>query len=189
MNPYSAHLDLIKALGTLYKKENIARKMNTLPTRATLRAYGAFPADDMRYASVWWELADHINQEYETLERNRTLPLIEIVPQEVPYANIDAMRSDYLRGRLKVSTLNCEHPVFSRETHIRFRVLHDLTHCAFNVGFDEAGEFATYQRQSHGLAQELRSALYTEIVIQASYKIHFGEFPQQKMFLAEEVIR
>lgn len=155
----------------------------TLPTLSILRAYEAFIASDLTHAPIWHTLADHINKEYDTLVKYRALPLIEIVPQEEPYADIDEMRSDYLKRRLKISTLNCEHPAFSRQTNIRFRVLHDLTHCVLNVGFDEAGEYATYLHQSHGLSQELRQALYTEIVIQASYRIHFGTFPEQKLFL------
>lgn len=161
----------------------------TLPTLSTLRRYDSFPVDSKTHVITWQALADHINQEYDTLSKYLTLPLIELVQESEPYASLRDMRQDYLRKRLKVSELHCAHPVFDKRTNIRFRILHDLAHCILNADFDEAGEFATFEHQSAGLPKELQQALYTEIVIQASYKIHFGKFPQQKMFLAEEVIR
>lgn len=156
-----------------------------LPTRSILEAYRAFDANDMCNALVWERLADRINAEYETLKQYRAFPLITLVQTDEPYADLAAMINDYRRQRLNVSGLNCQHPVFDKRTNIRFRVLHDIAHCVVNADFSEAGEYSVFVHQSHGLSQELQRALYTEIVIQAAYKIHFGEFPQQKLFLAE----
>lgn len=161
------------------------KPVTVLPTRSLLESYRAFDANDMHNAPVWERLADHINAEYTMLIKYRALPLIELVQNSEPYANLEEMQMDYRRKRLKVSELHCEHPVFSRQTNLRFRILHDIVHCVINAGFDEQGEYTTFVHQSHGLPQELRSALYTEIVIQASYKIHIGEFPEQKLFLAD----
>jgi hypothetical protein len=157
-----------------------------LPTSSLLCQYEAFDTKDLQHAHIWSKLADHINSEYSTLIKYRALPQVELVKTE-PYASLSEMRRDFVRyKRLKVSELHCEHPIFSRRTNSRFRILHDIVHCILNVGFDEQGEYETFVHQSHGLPQEIRRALYTEIVIQASYKIHFGEFPAQKLFLAGE---
>lgn len=158
-----------------------------LPTRSILEAYRAFDANDMCNAPVWERLADRINAEYETLSRYRAFPLIELVQVDEPYADLAAMISDYRRQRLKVSELNCQHPVFSRKTNLRFRILHNIAHCVTNADFSEDGEYNVFLHQSNGLSSELKQALYTEIVIQASHKIHYGYFADQKLFLAGDI--
>lgn len=158
-----------------------------LPTRSILEAYRAFDVNDMCNAPVWSRLADHINAEYEALMRYRALPLIKLVETDEPYADLAAMITDYHRHRLKVSELNCQHPVFSRQTNLRFRILHDIAHCVTKADFSEDGEYNVFLHQSAGLSSELKQALYTEIVIQASHKIHYGYFAEQKLFLPAEV--
>lgn len=158
-----------------------------LPTQRLLESYRAFDADDRQNAPVWARLADHINTEYETLERYRAFPLIKLVETDEPYADLAAMITDYYRHRLKVSELNCQHPVFSRQTNLRFRILHDIAHCVTKADFSEDGEYNVFLHQSAGLSSELKQALYTEIVIQASHKIHYGYFADQKLFLAGDI--
>lgn len=156
-----------------------------LPTLSLLRAYDAFGTPDMRHAHIWRKLADHVDAEYDTLIKYRALPLIELVQNSEPYADLFEMQADFRRKRLKVSELHCEHPIFSRKTNIRFRILHDIAHCVINADFSEGGEYETFLHQSKGLSEEITKALYTEIVIQAAYKIHFGTFPVQKLFIKE----
>lgn len=154
-----------------------------LPTLSLLRRYEAFPLDNMKHAHVWCKLADQINREYDTLIKYRAFPLIELVQASEPYKDLHEMRNDYLQRHLKVSELHCEHPVFDKKTNIRFRILHDIAHCVTHEDFSAQGEYNVFVHQSHGLPQELQHALYTEIVIQASYKIHRGHFPVQKLFI------
>lgn len=158
-----------------------------LPTISLLRQYDEFDAKDLRHASTWNKLADQINDEYDTLVEYRAIPRIELVRHSEPYADLLAMQMDFRRKRLKVSVLNCQHPVFSRRTNLRFRILHDIVHCVLNADFDEDGEYKVFQHQSEGLPADLVSALYTEIVIQASHKIHYGYFAEQKLFLAGDI--
>lgn len=158
-----------------------------LPTRSILEAYRAFDVDNREHVHVWSRLADHINAEYEALMRYRALPLIEFAQVDEPYADLTEMQADFRRKRMKVSELNCQHPVFSRQTNLRFRILHDIAHCVINADFDESGEYNVFLHQSDGLSSELKQALYTEIVIQASHKIHYGYFADQNLFLAGDI--
>lgn len=158
-----------------------------LPTRSILEAYRAFAVDNREHVHVWSRLADHINVEYEALKRYRALPLIELVQVDEPYADLFEMQVDFRKRHLKVSELNCQHPVFTRQTNLRFRILHDIAHCVTNADFSEDGEYNVFLHQSNGLSSELKQALYTEIVIQASHKIHYGYFAEQKLFLAGDI--
>ena len=158
-----------------------------LPTRSILEAYRAFDVDNREHVHVWARLADHINSEYNTLKRYRALPVIEFVQVNEPYADLAEMQADFHRKHMKVSALNYQHPVFTRKTNLRFRILHDIVHCVISADFDEGGEYKVFQHQSEGLPADLVSALYTEIVIQASHKIHYGYFSEQKLFLTTGV--
>lgn len=163
--------------------------MYTLPTYNMLSDYKAFNAKDRTYARVWSDLSDLINREYMLLVKYGRLPLIKLVDESEPYPNVEAMRLDLCHGRMMVSDLHHEHPIFTRHTNIRFRVLHDLIHCRLNAPFTEQGEFEVYKAHVEGLDNALLcSALYTEVMIQASYRIHFGEFTTQKLFIVEDLL-
>lgn len=157
-----------------------------LPGRSTLEAYRKFDVHDLTHVKVWEELALYIDREYTTLKRYHALPLIELVQDAEPYADVCTMRNDFHRKRLKVSELHLGHPVFTRRTNLRFRILHDIVHCVLNADFDEEGEYQVFEHQASGLSKDLTKALYTEIVIQASHKIHYGYFAVQKLFITED---
>jgi hypothetical protein len=102
-----------------------------------------------------------------------------------------------------VFSLYCEHPLISPETNRKFRAIHDYFHhylsgLGAESSFSLYGEFVAYERAKTDLFAYLWQhesvptleifpildrVLFSEIVLQASVKLHTGEFADQKIVL------
>lgn len=147
---------------------------------------------DSQAASAWRSLAA------DSVERaagvRLLLDVLEVEDPE-PYPDAESMVEDIDAGCFRVSRANSEHPVWSVDENVAFRIVHDvLGHYAASVrlmgwdararrqvaGFDWAGEnaaCAAHARLLTGAAQ--RQALFTECLAQTAYAIDRGGFGPQ----------
>ncbi len=82
---------------------------------------------------------------------------------------------------VQVSDLYHDHPVFTRDDNLRFRVWHDTGHYLRQQGFDRAGELELFTIQAQQLAKRpLIDALFSESVYQLAASITLGTFPDKQ---------
>ena len=147
-----------------------------------------FPHDARRAAEAWSELAEHSQRAARTL---RSIWAIAETDEPEPYADASAMFADLDAGRFTVSRANSEHPIWTVEENVNFRIVHDIAghYAAHNLGhfadFDWIGEnhacaehFADLRSDGYVLAM---AALFTECIAQTGSAIHNGAFGPQKI--------
>jgi hypothetical protein len=106
------------------------------------------------------------------------------VDNSEPYADFDALRTARRLGSpLEVSDLYHDHPVFSREENLRFRVWHDTAHLDCNLGFSADEELDLFRLQAQRFPAgrtELVDALFSESVYQLAAAKVLGTFPDKQ---------
>lgn len=129
-------------------------------------------------ADAVWRQALNIRDQYDVTE----------TPEPTAYASAEALFADLDSGRITVSRANSNHPVFSVEENVAFRLAHDvLGHYAARnarqpAQFDWLGEQTACRFHGFELRTGLvRAALFTEVVGQAAYALHHGTFAVQKV--------
>lgn len=153
--------------------------MNIPEILADLREYRKAPVIDEMALPSFRLLASQIDGQY--LDVLRTGLKVFFVNYD-PYKGLEDMTKDIKRGLLKISQLHNVHPLFTKEQNLRFRTIHDYAHYSIQADFSLEGEYRTFLEQSrHCLASSV-PALYTEVVLQASHMVYFGEFTIQKLF-------
>lgn len=106
-----------------------------------------------------------------------------------PYKTAAEMFACIEHGHFHVSTLFCEHPLWTPAENVAFRIAHDNHgHYGNTKGdnqsaFSWRGEIAAYCSQSRYHSAEAQRALFTEIVGQTACFSLTGEFPEQKAIL------
>lgn len=153
---------------------------------AVAKEYDAAPLVDDEAVPAWRELITHVKDD---VTRNILPRLrVEYVTGQ-PYANHLEMNADIAQGVLRVSKDNADHPVWSPEDNLLFRVWHDYHH-HFETGADFSleGEWTATQaalgQAGMGLSPKSRAALGVEVHGQAAAAIaHTGEFQPQKIYI------
>lgn len=148
-----------------------------------LRQYAETPIVQQDAVPAWLALRDDTSRTY--LEVAKKLDIQQVHDQ--PYVDAWAMFRDMSNGLLKVSVDHADHPVWSNEDNIKFRVVHDYYHFCSLADFSLQGELDTFQFHAArlaapGLTRKAREALYIEVYVQALWKIVYDEFPVQKVF-------
>jgi len=114
-------------------------------------------------------------------------PVLEIrfVPFEA-YTGPDDLREDVLQNyRLEVSTLHCEHPLWSPAENCAFRVAHDiLGHVLHPHAFSLVGEYLAFHEHMRRTDPGARQALFTEVCVYASIRYTVGEYPPTQRAIA-----
>lgn len=139
---------------------------------------------------VWrWELlAKHVEKLY-----RRILSRVDVVFVDgQPYDDAQQMRDEVARtGVLYISKDYNEHPVFSPETNLKFRAVHDyVVHISpgpRGPDFTDRGELRAYNLHRRLVPPESWPALFTEVAGQACYANARGEFPEQKIAVFRDV--
>lgn len=136
----------------------------------------------------WSALKHDIRREYERLITGG-LTVIHVDVAE-PYANRDEMVADVERnGRMVVSTLYCDHPLWTKAANIRFRVVHDFQGHVLGgpeADFTTDGEALAYLSQSRFITSPgAQRALFSEVLGQGAYCDVAGEFGVQKCALLD----
>lgn len=137
--------------------------------------------------AAWRRLARYCSGRAEYLKQRRVA--VTLVEAQNPYASNEAMLDDIDAGLLTVSTANAEHPLWSPEEQIAFRIVHDVDgHYGALVAcrpfdFSYYGEYHAYLMQGAMMPVDWNAhlALYTEVVGQAAHYLHYGSFGIQKV--------
>lgn len=100
-----------------------------------------------------------------------------------PYNDTDAMRVDWRKNTLKISTDYNNSPLMPGQVNLWFRAAHDVHHCQTkDCNFNLWGELCAFVKFAlHTQNVEYRRILFCEIVAQVCYLRTYGNFPDQKI--------
>lgn len=156
--------------------------MTTTYIERVAQAYAQAPICHPGDVPAWRALADETMRTAEGLHRALS---VSYTPKAEPYPTAYDMLVDIARGRIVVSTANSDHPVWSLDENVAFRLVHDVVgHGTTGGGFDWAGEWRAYEKHDSIIQSPLaRHALFTEAVGQVAYALTYGGFTTQKVTL------
>lgn len=119
------------------------------------------------------------------LRNNKGLTLaVRVSDESEPYATAKEMFESIDSGLYVVSRANSQHPLWTPEQNVMFRVVHDiLGHYNARAGFSWRGEVDAYMAQRGQHSSLAQSALFTEIIGQTAYFSVHKAFPDQKAFI------
>jgi hypothetical protein len=151
------------------------------------KAYAAAPIYDPKAAPAWKELADDSARRAEVLKQQLQ---IEVVPDPEPYSSPQEMCQDvHQNKRFRVSSANSQHPVWSVEQNVNFRIVHDvLGHCVSGGDFGWEGENRACAAHFPLLTPLAQKALFTECIAQTAAGAYFRSFMPQKVVFLDEWI-
>lgn len=155
-------------------------------------AYDVLPAIELdalpwNVVRAWEALADDSQWRAQKIQRELD---VQVTDDPEPYPDAVTMVNDIDSGHFVVSRANCDHPVWSVNENISFRIVHDVlghggaTSDTFGVaGFDWHGENRACAVHFPLLPVVARHALFVECVAQTGYACARGEFGPQKVGL------
>lgn len=134
-------------------------------------------------SSAWRELAS-VNQRLALWVKQRVA--VDYTAGDSPYEDAAAMFTDIGRGRVVISRANNDHPLWTPEQNMEFRLVHDVIgHFGSKGGFDFTGERAACRAHAKHLNSAAREALYTECIGQTAAAIEFGGYLEQAVGFLE----
>ncbi len=145
---------------------------------AIAAAYAAAPLLDERAVPSWRALAHDSVRLASRLLKQYTIHVTE----DQPYELANAMLADIARGKLVVSVANSDHPLWTRQENLAFRIVHDIMGHGHSLG-DFSWEGEVKACASHRSCVTLASlpALFTECLGQVAYQTANGAFGPQKV--------
>lgn len=146
------------------------------------QAYAKAPHFDAKAAAAWKELADDCVARAHVISNQLA---IEVTHDPEPYATPQDMWEDVQKNKhLAVSDFASEHPVWTHDQVIAFRICHDvLGHAAAGGDFGWTGENLATAAHMPYLTPTAQQALFSETVGQAAYRNYFRGLGPQKIAL------
>ena len=147
------------------------------------KAYADAPEYDPDAASSFKNLEPFINNMFKKIQSRVDVEFVDYDP----YENDQDMRKQVAEtGVLKIWEGGTQHPIFSHETNLKLRAVHDyMAHIqaigSSGTGFDMKGEIQAYNTHLKTIPPSSAGALFTEVVGQASFFLTYGYFPEQKI--------
>lgn len=160
----------------------------TLDAQRMADEYDAAPVLEEAARPAWDALRDDTAAKYKQI-------ILKVKVERVtgqPYATAAEMNAAIATGSFKVTTDYSEHPVWTVEENVQFRVVHDyLGHFKTGYDFSLYGEQRAYAEHAKQIENPLaRKALRVEVYGQAAAALaHDGEFQVQKVFLPRDPVR
>lgn len=143
------------------------------------QAYERAPVRDPHAVEAWRELARDSIQRAHALRQQYN---ISETDDPEPYADAHAMFNDLNRGNFVVSRANSDHPLWTPDENVAFRITHDiLGHYPSGGDFTWAGENQACGSHFPLLTPNAQKALFTECIGQTAYANHNRGFGPQKM--------
>lgn len=151
------------------------------------QAYAKAPIYDPKATPCWIELAQDSVRRAQVLG---TQLKIEVVDNPEPYETPQQMCEDVHKNKhFYVSRANSQHPVWTVDQNVAFRIVHDVMgHCVSGGDFGWAGECHACAAHFPLLSPNAQKALMVECIMQTAYAGNFRSFGPQKVFLPESVI-
>lgn len=115
---------------------------------------------------------------------------VETTNDPEPYANVQEMIEDvHKKKHLYVSKARIEHPVWSIQQALAFRIVHDVMgHVASGGDFSWQGQNLACAAHFPLLAPPEQHALFSECVAQSAYANHYRSFGPQKVAIFPEFL-
>lgn len=136
---------------------------------------------DAPFAFSWRALMAHAREVYAAVG---SLLTIEFTPRTVYFSPEDIL-ADVERGRLEINTEHCDHPLWTPEENLLFRVVHDLLpHVLYLRPFSLEGEVLSFHDHVRRAPPEARLALFTEIFGYAAIRYSTGVYPDVQRCIA-----
>lgn len=150
-------------------------------------AYVKLPVYDPKAAGAWKELADDSVRRMAILGQQIE---IEVTDDPEPYASQQEMCQDLHQNKhFLVSRANTQHPVWTTDQVVAFRVVHDIMgHCVTGGAFDWVGENAACGAHFPLLSPNAQQALFTECIGQAAYAAFYRSFGPMKVAFMEDFL-
>ncbi len=129
-------------------------------------------------SSVIKELVYVVNKEFKKIK----VPTL-FVKEELN--NFEELKDIFYKEKiLLISSLHNKSLLFPGNLNLKFRAWHDNVHIKQDLPFNLEGEYAAFKIQSKNLSKMATQVLYSEIVLQTCYNLHFNKFPPtQKIIL------
>lgn len=146
-------------------------------------AYRAAPMYDPRAAPAWHELAADSRARADEIRRHMR---VSITDDPEPYPDAHAMIADIRNNNnFIVSRANSEHPIWTPDQNVDFRIVHDvLGHNTSGGDFSWEGENRACAAHFPLLTPQAQRALFTECIAQTGYaNANRGFGPQKVSFL------
>lgn len=149
------------------------------------KAYAQAPSFDPMAAAAWKELADDCVARAEQLKQQVH---VEITDDPAPYSTPQELFEDVSKHQhLLVSQAASEHPVWTPEQVIAFRIVHDiLGHSAAGGDFGWTGENLATAAHMPYLSPNAQRALFTETVGQRAYNHFYKGYGHPKITFLDE---
>jgi len=142
-------------------------------------AYNAAPMYDPNAAPAWAELAEDSRKRANQIRQRLN---VSVTDHPEPYPDAHAMFDDINRGNFVVSRANSEHPLWTPEQNVNFRIVHDvLGHHVSGGDFSWEGENQACGAHFPLLSPQARRALFSECISQTAYANHYKGFGPQKV--------
>jgi hypothetical protein len=147
---------------------------------AIAEAYSKAPVYDPKAAASFMELAADSVRRADSLRQHLEITLTN---NPNPYTGPDKMHEDVRKRRqLEVSRANLEHPIWSTEQALAYRICHDvLGYCAAGAGWDWQGENQAFAAHAAVLPEEAQKALFAESIGQSAYATYYQAYGPQKV--------
>ena len=147
------------------------------------KAYAAAPEFEPKAAAAFEKIAPFVENMFKKVQSRVDVQFVD----EDPYEDDNDMRQQVAQtGILKIWRGGTSHPIYSPETNLKLRAVHDyMAHIqaigSQGTGFDMKGEIQAYNTHLKTVSPEVAPALFTEVLGQASYYLTYGNFPEQKI--------
>lgn len=148
------------------------------------QAYSKLPAYDMKASLAWHELS--VDSKRRAAEIHRQLK-VEVVDNPQPYPTAVEMFQDIRKKKhVFISRANVDHPLWSMEDVINFRLVHMVMgFAAADAPFGYAGEVMASSAHAQLLSANAKRALLTDRVGQSAYGYFYGHFVPKIAFMGD----
>lgn len=149
------------------------------------RSYAEAPVFDPKAAPAWRELADDSRARADHLRKQLH---IEVTDDPEPYHTPQEMAEDIHKNKhFNVSRANSEHPLWSEDDNVNFRIVHDVMgHAVAGGDFGWHGENLACGAHFPLLSPQAQRALFTECVGQSAYGAQYRGFGPQKITFMDD---
>jgi hypothetical protein len=145
-------------------------------------AYVKAPVYDPKGAIAFKELADDATHRAKVLADHLK---IEVVNNPEPYTDAEKMADDiHKRRRILVSRAMTDHPVWTEEQIISFRICFDvLGYAVAGASWDWRGDNLAFAAYAPLISANAQEALFTEVIAQSAYVNQYRAYGPRKIAL------
>lgn len=151
----------------------LQRELEAIYIQHVAKAYkNSNEESSLRYS--WDCLGDFVKNKCEDIFNRISVYLTP----ENPYRSFISMKNDIQNNnRLKIFTGNSDHPIWSREINILFRLYHDYYgHYKNNCPFTFTGELLVYKYHCEEIPIAAKLALMTESIGELCYYFYYHKY-------------